>query len=143
MVIRNLSVGFSGLAAVVLGAGLLFVFAAGQSVAARGKVQDYAIVLPRPQPASGPEVLTQTTTSTVIYLPLVFRGFCASTFSFNETLRYNLTKIQAATAWGGQLRAGAEYHCGGGGYRHQPGPPGFAGNRGSGQKFCLRYQQRR
>ncbi|MEW5960747.1 MAG: S8 family peptidase [Chloroflexota bacterium] len=47
---------------------------------------------------TGRQALTQTNTYT-FYLPLVFRNACADSFSYNETLRYNLTKINIEAAW--------------------------------------------
>lgn len=39
------------------------------------------------------------TSSATLYLPVVFRSFCANVFSYNETIRYNLSKISATQAW--------------------------------------------
>lgn len=51
-----------------------------------------------PKILSSQQAVTTTTTYS-IYLPLMLQGFCASSFSYNETIRYNLTKIKATTAW--------------------------------------------
>lgn len=39
------------------------------------------------------------TNSTALYFPIVFNGFCTIAFSYNETIRYNLAKINAVAAW--------------------------------------------
>lgn len=81
------------------------VHAAGKSTPA-----DYEVVLAPPAEALpdggdsvtpmlvGQQAVTATS-STILYLPLVFRKFCTSAFSYNETLFYNLTKINISSAW--------------------------------------------
>lgn len=78
--------------------------------AAANLVADYVVVLPPPAKAiTSPETastkllvsqqaVTQTSTY-LLYFPLVFRNACANSFSYNETLRYNLTKINIGAAW--------------------------------------------
>jgi subtilisin family serine protease len=34
-----------------------------------------------------------------VFLPLVFRNFCSNNFSFDETIRYNLSAIEADEVW--------------------------------------------
>jgi type VII secretion-associated serine protease mycosin len=34
-----------------------------------------------------------------IFLPLVFQNFCSDSFSFDETIRYNLSAIEASQVW--------------------------------------------
>jgi type VII secretion-associated serine protease mycosin len=47
-------------------------------------------------PLQSRQAVTQTYT---LYLPIVGYNACSSPFSYNESLRYNLTIIQAADAW--------------------------------------------
>ncbi|NJN98732.1 MAG: peptidase S8 [Anaerolineales bacterium] len=81
------------------------VHAAGKSTPA-----DYEVVLAPPAaalPDGGdsvtPMLVSQqavtVTSASILFLPLVFRKFCTNAFSYNETLRYNLSKINAASAW--------------------------------------------
>jgi type VII secretion-associated serine protease mycosin len=44
------------------------------------------------------QAITQTGTTSV-YLPLIFRNACATPFNYDESLTYNLQKINAAQAW--------------------------------------------
>jgi type VII secretion-associated serine protease mycosin len=44
------------------------------------------------------QIATQVSTYT-LYLPVIFHGLCASSFSYNETIRYNLAKIGVEKAW--------------------------------------------
>lgn len=81
------------------------------SILAAGNVVADQVTMPPPPAetlsdveASNPPVLTnqQTLAQTnayVIFLPVVFRNFCANSFSYNETLRYNLDIIRIAAAW--------------------------------------------
>lgn len=77
--------------------------------AGRGPTE-YEVVLTSPaevlaiDSASAPQLVASqqavtTTSATTLYLPVMFRKFCASTFSYNETLNYNLTKINITSAW--------------------------------------------
>lgn len=71
---------------------------------------DYAVVLSPPaeiltDPAVSidkiqlnQEVSTQTSTY-ILYLPFISRNACVPSFEYNETLRYNLVKINIETAW--------------------------------------------
>lgn len=81
------------------------VHAAGKSTPA-----DYEVVLAPPAealPDGGdsvtPMLVSQqavtVTSASTLFLPLVFRKFCTSAFSYNETLFYNLTKINISSAW--------------------------------------------
>lgn len=49
-------------------------------------------------PASQPQRPAQQLLKSV-YLPLIASNFCATEFVFNETIRYNLSNINANTAW--------------------------------------------
>jgi type VII secretion-associated serine protease mycosin len=80
------------------------------SVYAAGRNTNYEGVLSPPvealaaYDASAPQLMTgqqavTTTSATTLFLPVVFRKFCASTFNYNETLYYNLTKINITSAW--------------------------------------------
>ncbi len=88
-----------------LAQGFIIVNADGKNTAA-----DYEVVLaPPPEmlPDGGvsvtPMLVSQqavtVTSASTLFLPLVFRKFCASAFSYNETLFYNLTKINISSAW--------------------------------------------
>jgi type VII secretion-associated serine protease mycosin len=78
--------------------------------AARLNTATYAVVLSPPEAAlAGRETSTTkllvsqqavtTTYSYFLYLPLISRDFCANAFSFNETIRYNLDKINIQEGW--------------------------------------------
>ncbi len=104
---QKLTFCFSILLVLAMSAGLFLAVANLKAAAAEPKTQNFAIVLTRPETAiAGPAgatllsqaVLTQTTTY-VTYLPLVFSDFCATSFSFNETILYNLSLIGAEEAW--------------------------------------------
>jgi len=78
--------------------------------AADKNAADYEVVLAPPAEALATDEISTAqmiasqqavtaTSSTTLYLPLVFRKFCASAFSYNETLGYNLSKINVASGW--------------------------------------------
>jgi type VII secretion-associated serine protease mycosin len=45
-----------------------------------------------------PQAVTQVNTYT-LYFPIIFRRLCATSFDYNETIRYNMEKISVEEAW--------------------------------------------
>ncbi len=55
--------------------------------------------IPTTKALKSQQAVTQTNTYTLYYFPIIFRRFCATSFGYNETLRYNLEKINIEEAW--------------------------------------------
>ncbi len=99
---KNLSLFLLTLSLVWLTGGFINVLVAGTGV-----TREAIVLSPPPEVLNGddetplPVVLVshQAATTSTLYLPLVFRDACASSFSYNESLAYNLTRINAALAW--------------------------------------------
>jgi len=71
---------------------------------------DFAVVLsPQSTTLDSPDMQTDqvligqtditATNSYALYFPIVFNRFCATSFDYNETIRYNLDKINAEAGW--------------------------------------------
>ena len=85
------------------------------------------------------QAITQTR-AYILYLPVVGHNACATTFSYNESLRYNLEIIQAAEAWESCYQ-GQGCHRRRRRHRHRFGSPRFGGPYRYRPEFCRRRQQ--
>ncbi|RME75970.1 MAG: peptidase S8 [Chloroflexi bacterium] len=99
LTIRDLQ--FQHLWRLLLSAGLVMtIMGIGTGLVSRSPAESYSAFATMPVAnAQSPDETLKTSSTYTIFLPLISNNFCGESFSFNETIRYNLSAINADDTW--------------------------------------------